>query len=133
MEKRELTCIGCPMGCALTVSLEVGKVVSVEGYTCKRGRDYGEKECTNPMRTVTSSIPVTGGAIAMVSVKTASDIPKGKIQECMEAIHTATVQAPVHLGDVILTKHSGYGRESDCDEGGRKKVGKITGFYSSFA
>lgn len=55
------------------------------------------------MRTVTSSVPVTGGAIAMVSVKTASDIPKGKIQECMEAIHTATVQAPVHLGDVILT------------------------------
>lgn len=103
MEKRELTCIGCPMGCALTVSLEAGKVVSVEGYTCKRGRDYGEKECTNPMRTVTSSVPVTGGAIAMVSVKTASDIPKGKIQECMEAIHTATAQAPVHLGDVILT------------------------------
>ena len=56
MEKRELTCIGCPMGCALTVSLEAGKVVSVEGYTCKRGRDYGEKECTNPMRTVTSSV-----------------------------------------------------------------------------
>ena len=51
---------------------------------------------------MTSSIPVTGGAIAMVSVKTASDIPKGKIQECMEAIHTATAQAPVHLGDVIL-------------------------------
>ena len=68
MEKRELTCIGCPMGCALTVSLEAGMVVSVEGYTCKRGRDYGEKECTNPMRTVTSSVPVTGGAIAMVSV-----------------------------------------------------------------
>ena len=103
MEKRELTCIGCPMGCALTASLEAGKVVSVEGYTCKRGRDYGEKECTNPMRTVTSSVPVTGGAIAMVSVKTASDIPKGKTQECMEAIHTATAQAPVHLGDVILT------------------------------
>ena len=55
------------------------------------------------MRTVTSGVPVTGGAIAMVSVKTASAIPKGKIQECMEAIHTATAQAPVHLGDVILT------------------------------
>ena len=103
MEKRELTCIGCPMGCALTASLEAGKVVSVEGDTSKRGRDYGEKEWTKPMRTVTSSVPVTGGAIAMVSVKTASDIPKGKTQECMEAIHTATVQAPVHLGDVILT------------------------------
>ena len=103
MEKRELTCIGCPLGCTLTVGLNAGKVFSVEGYTCKRGRDYGEKECTNPMRTVTSSVPVKNGVIPMVSVKTASDIPRGKILECMEAIHTAAVQAPVHLGDVILT------------------------------
>ena len=96
MEKRELTCIGCPLGCTLTVSLNVGKVLSVEGYTCKRGRDYGEKECTNPMRTVTSSVP-------------ASDIPRGKILECMEAIHTAAVQAPVHLGDIILADIAGTG------------------------
>ena len=109
MEKRELTCIGCPLGCALTVSLEAGKVLSVEGYTCKRGRDYGEKECTNPMRTVTSSVPVKNGAIPMVSVKTAADIPKGKILECMEAIHTATVQAPVCLGDIILADIAGTG------------------------
>ena len=72
-------------------------------------RDYGEKECTNPMRTVTSSVPVKNGAIPMVSVKTAADIPKGKILECMEAIHTATAQAPVHLGDIILTNIAGTG------------------------
>ena len=29
MEKRELTCIGCPMGCALTVELENGTVTAV--------------------------------------------------------------------------------------------------------
>ena len=85
------------------------KVLSVEGYTCKRGHDYGEKECTNPMRTVTSSVPVKNGVIPMVSVKTAADIPKGKILECMEAIHTAAVQAPVHLGDIILADIAGTG------------------------
>ena len=109
MEKRELTCIGCPMGCALTVSLEEGKVVSVEGYTCKRGRDYGEKECTNPMRTVTSSVPVKGGTIPMVSVKTAADIPKGKIQECMETIHRTYVQAPVEMGEILVSNIAGTG------------------------
>ena len=109
MEKRELTCIGCPLGCTLTVSLNAGKVFSVEGYTCKRGRDYGEKECTNPMRTVTSSVPVKNGVIPMVSVKTASDIPRRKILECMEAIHTAAVQAPVHLWDIILADIAGTG------------------------
>ena len=48
MEKRELTCIGCPMGCALTVSLEAGKVVSVEGYTCKRAVTTAKKNVRIP-------------------------------------------------------------------------------------
>ena len=29
MEKRELTCIGCPMGCALTVFLSIGVAMVV--------------------------------------------------------------------------------------------------------
>ena len=43
MEERHLICIGCPVGCALTVKTEQGAVISVEGNTCKRGREYGEK------------------------------------------------------------------------------------------
>ena len=26
MEKRELTCIGCPLGCSITVTLENGEI-----------------------------------------------------------------------------------------------------------
>ena len=37
METRNLTCIGCPMGCPLTVKIENGTFLSVEGHTCKRG------------------------------------------------------------------------------------------------
>ena len=37
MEKRELICIGCPMGCPLTVTLDGGAVVTVQGNTCPRG------------------------------------------------------------------------------------------------
>ena len=33
METRELICINCPLGCALTVTMEQGKVVKVEGNT----------------------------------------------------------------------------------------------------
>ena len=44
METRNLTCIGCPMGCPLTVKIENGTVLSVEGNTCKRGAIYGKKE-----------------------------------------------------------------------------------------
>ena len=49
---RELTCIGCPMGCPLTVTMEAGEVISVTGNTCKRGDIYARKEVTNPTRIV---------------------------------------------------------------------------------
>ena len=79
MEKRELTCIGCPLGCAVTVEMEGTEILRVTGNTCKRGEEYGRKEVTNPTRIVTSIVRVNGGKIPMVSVKTKSDIPKSKI------------------------------------------------------
>ena len=36
MSIRELTCIGCPMGCQLTAVLEDGQVTRVTGNTCPR-------------------------------------------------------------------------------------------------
>ena len=43
MERKELICIGCPLGCNLTVEMDGGQVVSVNGNTCKRGDDYVEE------------------------------------------------------------------------------------------
>ena len=60
MEKRELTCIGCPLGCAITVTLEGSEVKEVVGFTCKRGKEYACKEVTNPTRIVTSTVRLTG-------------------------------------------------------------------------
>ena len=70
MEKRELTCIGCPLGCQITVTMENGEVKDVAGYTCARGEKYAREEVTNPTRTVTSIVRVEGGNLAAVSVKT---------------------------------------------------------------
>ena len=102
MEIRNLTCIGCPMGCPLTVKLEDTEVISIEGNTCKRGAVYGKKEVTNPTRIVTTTIRVSGGTEPVVSVKTKEDIPKDKIFACIRAMKEITVPAPVHVGDVIL-------------------------------
>ncbi len=109
MEKRELTCIGCPMGCPLTVELENGEVTKVTGNTCPRGDVYARKEVTNPTRIVTSSVRVEGGQLAAVSVKTASDIPKGKIFDIVKALKAVCLQAPVHIGDVVLKDVCGTG------------------------
>ena len=109
METRNLTCIGCPLGCAITVTMDGGNVVSITGNTCKRGSDYAAKEVTHPTRIVTSTVCVRDGSIPMVSVKTAQDIPKEKIFEIMKYINALTVTAPVHIGDVLLKDIAGTG------------------------
>ena len=43
MSIRELTCIGCPMGCQLTAVLEDGQVTRVTGNTCPRGDAYARR------------------------------------------------------------------------------------------
>lgn len=102
MTKRELTCIGCPMGCLVTVELDGDAIVSVSGHTCPRGESYARKEVTSPTRIVTSTVRVEGGARERVSCKTASDIPKDKIADVMRAINAAVAVAPVSIGDVLI-------------------------------
>lgn len=109
MEKKILTCINCPMGCALTALMEGDKVVSVSGNTCSRGESYAIKEMTNPTRIVTSTVRVTGGKSDTVSVKTKEDIPKGKIFDCIRELKNVSVQAPVRIGDVIVANIAGTG------------------------
>ena len=49
------------------------------------------------------------GTIERAAVKTASDIPKGKIFDCMKEIRAVKVAAPVHIGDVIIADCAGTG------------------------
>lgn len=107
--RKELICIGCPIGCQLQVELENSQVLSVTGNSCKIGKDYARKECTNPTRIVTSSVFVEGGEIGVVSVKTEKDIPKDKIFACIEILKGIVVTAPIKIGDVIVRDIAGTG------------------------
>lgn len=107
MEKKELTCICCPLGCALEVTIDGNEVVGVKGNSCKRGEVYGVKECTNPTRIVTSTVEVINGDLNMVPVKTQSDIPKEKIEDCMKELKGLKVEAPVKIGDIIVENIAG--------------------------
>lgn len=102
MEKREITCINCPMGCLLDVEVEDGKVISVTGNTCPRGTIYAEKEVTSPTRIVTGTIAVFGGVDPVVAAKTEHDIPKEKIADIAEAMRQVYATAPIHIGDVLV-------------------------------
>ncbi len=98
----EMTCICCPVGCALKAEILADGRVQVTGNKCPRGAAYGEKELISPTRIVTSTVRVAGRKDAVVGVKTASDIPKEKIMECMKALRNITVTPPVAIGDVVL-------------------------------
>ena len=99
--QKQLTCIICPRGCALSVTLD-GDAVSVMGHGCKRGEQYGINECIRPTRTVTSTVRVGNRGNALLSVKTAVPVLKADIGAIMRSIRNATAIAPVHIGDVIL-------------------------------
>ena len=84
MEKRELICIGCPMGCRMTVTMEQSQVTQVSGNTCRRGEAYARREVTNPTRIVTSTVRV-------------------------KALQELVVEAPVRIGEVLLSDVAGTG------------------------
>ena len=86
------------MGCALLVEMDGKEIISVTGNTCKKGAEYAVKEVTDPTRIVTTTVRVKNGSMPVVSVKTAQDIPKGKIFDCVEALRDVCVEAPVQIG-----------------------------------
>ena len=121
MEKRLLTCIGCPLGCSITASPNTDGTYEITGYTCKRGLEYAKKELTRPERTVTSTVRVSGGVANVVSVRTASDVPKDAIWDVMQVINSLTVPAPVKIGDVLLADIAGTGVALTATKGVAKK------------
>ena len=97
--ERKLTCIVCPLGCELCAVLDGADVLSVSGNTCPRGEKYAHEECTNPKRTVTSTMRCKGGVVA---VKTDCAIPKGNVMECMKIINNTVADLPICVGDIII-------------------------------
>ena len=112
---KELICIGCPVGCLITAKKNEDGSFAITGNTCKKGEAYAVNELTAPVRTVTSIIRVKEELEAdgkrltarTVPVKTASEIPKEKIGECMAQIRAASVCPPVRVGDVLIENVAG--------------------------
>lgn len=117
-QMRELTCIGCPLGCTLHVEMADGAVVRVEGAGCENGRRYARSECTHPVRMLTTTVRLAGTVPAgaerpdgryMLPVRTRSPIPKERLAACMQALAGIRVAPPVRSGQVIAADVAGTG------------------------
>lgn len=99
---REMTCIVCPNGCDLEIEIEDGKVLSVNGALCPRGKAYANQEVTDPRRNIATSVLVDGGELPLVSVRLTAPIPKARIFDAMEEIKKIRLTAPVKAGQVVI-------------------------------
>lgn len=103
-------CIGCPLGCRLEVEEdELGDIVEIRGFSCRKGRDFATAEHTAPTRMVTTTVAVDGGRWARLPVRTVDPVPKDLVIDLCEALRHVTVRAPVQLGDVVLADAMGTG------------------------
>ncbi len=113
---RTLTCIVCPNGCDLSVRYTTADdgtitVQEVTGNTCPRGEQYAQQELIAPMRTIASSCTVTGGELPVVSVRLNNPIPKARIFDVCSEIQKVRLEAPVHIGDVVIADVLGLGSD----------------------
>lgn len=101
-EKRKLICVSCPVGCELTVTIDEGEIVDVEGNTCKLGLDYAEQEIFDPRRMVASTVKVKNGFHSLIPVYTEQPVPKPIIFDVLAEIRKVEVEAPIAINDVVI-------------------------------
>lgn len=108
IETLQFNCTTCPSECLLTVEIEresdgsVAAVHSVTGNGCPRGDKFAHQEPTCPMRVLTTTVAVSGGDEALLPVRTAEAIPLALHAQAMDLIRGLVVDAPIHMGDVVL-------------------------------
>lgn len=108
IETLQFNCTTCPSECLLTVEVEcdangaVVEVRSVTGNNCPHGDKFAHQELTCPMRVLTTTVAVSGGGEPLLPVRTAEAIPLELHAQAMALIRGLVVNAPIHMGDIIL-------------------------------
>jgi len=107
---KTILCIVCPNGCRLSAekSLE-SSGYAISGNKCQRGIDFATAEIANPMRALTTTIRTSFPGVPVLPVRTAGEIPKGKIMEAMNCINTITVSRPLGIGEIVTENILGLG------------------------
>lgn len=105
---KHITCIVCPMGCSLHVSLtETGYVI--KGYQCKKGLMYANQELTAPKRDLSSIMKVRNRINTYVPIRTSETVDKSLIEQVMQAINRTSVDAPIDYHSTLIQNVLGLG------------------------
>lgn len=105
--KKEMICITCPMSCHLVIDIENNEILSVEGNTCPRGKEYAINEILHPVRILTSTVVIHHALNSRLPVITSKPVPFDQMNHVMEEINRIVVTAPIHVKDVVINNVCG--------------------------
>lgn len=105
MSVKKLTCIECPVGCSIEVTMAGNEILSVQGNSCPRGKMYAENEVVCPKRVLTSTVRTDRDE--MLPVKTDAPVKKSEMLELMKKINQVKAKTPVKIGDIVVGKIDG--------------------------
>ena len=98
----KFVCIGCPVGCPLELAHEGNRIIEVAGNDCRRGAKYAKQEFSDPRRSLSTTVAISGAVWGRLPVKTTGQVPKHRVLEAARAIHQIRCRAPVEAGQVLL-------------------------------
>ena len=101
-DTEKFVCIGCPVGCPLELAHEGNQIIEVAGNDCRRGAKYAKQEFTDPRRSLSTTVAISGAVWARLPVKTTGQVPKDQVMEAARVIHQIHCRAPVESGQVLL-------------------------------
>ena len=101
-----VTCISCPLGCAVEV-IKRGDEIELVGNKCKKGEEYVRQELTNPMRSITTTVKTAFSDFPRLAVKTDGEVPLKEIYLYMAEINAIEVTERLKPGDSVKEKLCG--------------------------
>jgi CxxC motif-containing protein len=108
----EIICIVCPLACRVFVAVDDdGHILKVDGFECKKGKEYAVAEYRSPMRHLTTTIVAERSRHALLPVRTSRVIPRGKLIDCMNYLAKIKVEPPLKMGDIVARNILGTGSD----------------------
>ena len=109
MPLREIICIGCPLGCHVTLRVsDDGEVEDMTNHKCKEGRKLVVDEFKSPVRVFTATVLIEGKH-GLLPIKTDKPVLKSRLKELMYFIARVRVKPPVRIGQEIAHNILGTG------------------------
>lgn len=102
MIEKEVICVICPSSCHITVKGDETSVSGIEGYKCRRGKEYAETEYIAPKRTLTTTVKAEGYSCPIIPVRSDKPMPKEKMAAAMDEIRKAVEKPPFYVGKTVI-------------------------------